>query len=726
MNLSPCQSYYQAQWVCYRLSLDEVGAADECLHDFLDGKPGGKHTKGERAAGLMSLDFWWKPALLQQLKFASRALAQVLWAMDDIDRSLLDHLALHNPEVLRWAIRYSKLFTKTDSQVMRHLRQSVAGHEWDAFLNACDCLLEQLEPFDHLIEQAEQHLKTLSLLELMSYLSILAYPALESAEQNTQQSWTVYERIIQRKLQRCSERDFQLTEKILGKSLKRHLSPLLFPGGGSPEKCIAYLESVAVLIAAMSERLDYEATINSFCFDSDMHYQMEPGQSVIYSASTESASRWKQTEEKSLLLWSYWLRRAIDDFVIAGMADVTIGTPENHEANRLAWIKAVRSRLLLQTLFGCSDKISLADGAEVDLHQTLLASELSSAFFVKSYLDAYKRHRSQTESTIAALGQMAWEGLLEGENRFPMTWSELPAKIKRIRGWTVSQANPKGDAAAAKNILEFWTADLRQLSAQIKASPLAPLPRLSEQPFYKIGRYSFQFPWIAGQQNNLVSAANSLRRLGVRRPELRSETEQVEFSLAQALRQRAFMVVVGYQPPILDGNDAGEMDLICHLDGVVLLLEVKSGFIRSSRQEVWLHRTNTLRKAARQLRRKQHVLQSLLNSDQTLRRDLSLSDANAALPIHAWVVDTSIECDGELLDGFRVVSREVMEVALKDQKHYLQHLDTEEDAEIQTLYPDGFSAQAFVDVVTNEAVWRDLVTQPSATRLAAKPGNATA
>lgn len=710
MNDTSCTFYYRDQWSRYSAKLNPAACADECMHDFLDGKPAGKHSNRDRAAGLSSLGFWWQPDLLEQTKLARQALAQVLWVLDDVEHALLDQLAQHNPDLLRWAIRYSKLFTKTDSQVMRHLHQSVAGHEWDAFLNACDCLLEQLEPFDHWIEQAEQHLKTLSLLELMSYLSILAYPALESAEQDAQQSWTVYERIIQRKLQRCSEWDFQLTEKILGKSLKRHLSPLLFPRGGSPEKCIAHLESVAVLIAAMSERLDYEATINSFCFDSDMHYQMEPGQSVIYSSRTESASRWKQTEEKSLLLWSYWLRRAIDDFVIAGMADVTIGTPENHEANQLAWIKAVRSRLVLQTLFGCSDKISLADGAEVDLHQTLLASELSSAFFVKSYLDAYKRHRRQTESPIAALGQMAWEGLLEGENRFPMTWSELPAKIKRIRGWTVSKANPKGDAAAAKNILEFWTVDLRQLSAQIKASPLVPVPRLSEQPFYKIGRYSFQFPWIAGQQNNLVSAVNSLRRLGVRRPELRSETEQVEFSLAQALRQRGFTVVVGYQPPILDGNDAGEMDLICHLDGVVLLLEVKSGFIRSSRHEVWLHRTNTLRKAARQLRRKQHVLQSLLNSDQTLRRDLSLPDANAALPIHAWVVDTSIECDGELLDGFRVVSREVMEVALKDQKHYLQHLDAEDDAEIQTLYPDGFSAQTFVDVVTNEAVWRGLLS----------------
>ena len=711
MNDTPCKLYYRDQLSRYRVVLSPAASVDECLHDFLDGKPAGKHSKGDRAAGLLSLEFWWQPSLLEQSKLARLALAQLLWVLDDVDHALLDQLAQHCPDLLRWAIRYSKLFTKADSRVMHYIRHSVTGQEWGAFLNACNCLMEQLEPFDDLIAQAEQHLKTLSLLELMSYLSILAYPALESAEQNTQQSWTVYGRIIQRKLQRCSERDFQLTEKILGKSLKRHLLPLLFPEAGAPEKCIAHLESAAVLVSAMSERLDYEATIDSFCFDSDMHYQMEPGRPVICSVSTESATRWKQTEEKSLLLWSYWLRRAIDDFVIAGMADVTIGTPENNEASQWAWIKAVRSCLVLQNLFGCSDKISLADGVEVDLHQTLLASELSSAFFVKSYLEAYKRHRSQTETPIAALGRMAWEGLLEYENRFPMTWSDLPAKIKRIRGWTVSQATPKGDAVAAKNILEFWTVDLRQLSAQVKKSPHAPVPRLSEQPFYKIGRYSFQFPWIAGQQNNLVAAVNSLRRIGVRRPELRSETEQVELCLAQALRQRGFKVVVGYQPPILDGNDAGEMDLICHLDGVVLLIEMKSGFIRSSRYEVWLHRTNTLRKAARQLRRKQHALQPLLNSDQTLRRELNLPDANAALPIHVWVVDTSIECDGELLDGFRVVSREVVEVALKDQKHYLQPLDAEDEAEVQTLYPDGFSAQAFVDVVTSEAVWRGLLPE---------------
>ncbi len=166
----------------------------------------------------------------------------------------------------------------------------------------------------------------------------------------------------------------------------------------------------------------------------------------------------------------------------------------------------------------------------------------------------------------------------------------------------------------------------------------------------------------------------------------------------------------GTSHPVIDGDNAGEMDLICHLDGMVLLLEVKSGFIRASLSEVWLHRTNTLRKAARQLRRKRRALEPLLQADESLKKELKLPAVDHGLTLHSWIVDTSIECDGELIDGFRVVSREVIEVALNDQKHYLQPFDAETASKPKTLYPMGFSAQAFVEVVMAEATWQSLLT----------------
>ena len=709
MNDSTCKAYYQSQFSRYASTQDDVAAVDECLHDFLDGKPAGKYTQRERAVGLLGATFWWVPQLLDQSSLASVAMSRVLWVHDEVDTDLLDHWAKHHPEQLKWALRYSRLFMRADSSTIVHLRQFATNPAWQDFFTVCDQLLAELDLLDELIDEAEQRLKSLSLVELLSYLSVMAYSGLETDASSAQRNWTIYERIIQRKLKRCTVRDFHLTEKILGKSLKKHLSPLLFPGSGSREKCIDYLTYLAALIAALEQRLEREADIEQFCFNSAIDYQWRAEQLILFEPSDEHSQRWRSTERKAYLLWQYWLNRALVDFVASGLADKVIGSADNAESNQNAMLKTFRDQLVMREIFGFDDKLLIGNGQPVDLFRVMLAAELSSAFFDKEFVQPYRKYAKESAS-VMALGRLAFEGLLSGENRFPMTWSELPAKIKRIRSWTVSDEHPQGDAAAAKSILDFWTVDLRQLADQIREKPRAPVPRLSEQPFYRIGKYSFQFPWIAGQQNNLVAAVNALRRIDSRRPELRNETMRVESRLADSMRRTGFNVVTGYQPPVGEEGDAGEVDLICHLDGIVLLLEVKSGFIRSSLSEVWQHRTNTLRKAARQLKRKQAVLEHLLLTDTKLRDVLGLNDMSQSLTLHAWIVDTSIDCDGELIDGYRVVSREVMEVALMDQKHFLSSSEQELNPEHQTLYPNSFSAQAFVDVINGEQIWQDLLS----------------
>ncbi|MBM9961156.1 NERD domain-containing protein, partial [Pseudomonas aeruginosa] len=98
--------------------------------------------------------------------------------------------------------------------------------------------------------------------------------------------------------------------------------------------------------------------------------------------------------------------------------------------------------------------------------------------------------------------------------------------------------------------------------------------------------------------------------------------------------------------------------------------------------EVWLHRTNTLRKAARQLKRKSPAVLPALLADSDLRDALGLAISDPSPALHAWVVDTSIELDGEVVDDALVASREVLEVALRDEQHYLRPFDqgAEEEA----------------------------------------------
>jgi hypothetical protein len=705
-----CVQYYCSVYDANQSTLTNSQALDQCLHQFLDQRPTGKkYTAFDRASSLAAAPFWRDKKAVRDSELSSLALSRILRFDNAISTDLLIHLATHNPDTLRWAIRYSKLFTRTDSPLWAALRSNVDSEDWQVFFGVCDRLLDQLNPFDEIIGNAESQLKCLSLLELFSYLSIVAYAQLAEpiTDKERQKEWEVFNRIITRKLTTCSEDDFNVSEQRLGLSLRKHLSPILFPSEEDASQCHANLQALAVLISATQERIDYEGSIDWFCFDPECRYQLKPGESVIFNASDEGSKLWQRTEQKSQLLWHYWMSRGMLEFADSSMAQSVIGSPENHDANQLAAIKAFRSVIQLQKIYGLGDRVTVQDGSEVELYHLLLATELTSAFFRQAFIQPFAEHYRRTGDVSRSLTILAMQGLREGENRFPFTWSESKQKIDRITGWTVSEKHPKGSAESAKSILAFWTCDMKALSKQIQQNPRSPTPKLYEQPFYKIGRYSFQFPWIVAQQNNLTATANNFRRVNSRREELRAETLRVEQSIADLFRDRGFSVVVGLKPPAGD-DDVGEMDVICHRDGTVLLFEVKSGYIRSSQNEIWLHRTNTLRKAARQLKRNQATLLTLLETDADLRDQLGCTGSVAEQDLITWIVDTSIEFDEQIVDGFRVVSREVLEVVLRDEKHLLRPLDQEPSESAESLFPAGFSPQAFVEVIESGAVWNEL------------------
>lgn len=73
-------------------------------------------------------------------------------------------------------------------------------------------------------------------------------------------------------------------------------------------------------------------------------------------------------------------------------------------------------------------------------------------------------------------------------------------------------------------------------------------------------------------------------------------------------------------------------------------------------------------------------------------------------------MDTCIEFDGVFVDGFQVVSREVLEVVMRDEMHLLCRLEQREALEEQktSLFPAGFSAGRFVEVIENQSIWRQL------------------
>ncbi|MDZ4104039.1 MAG: hypothetical protein U1E12_20420 [Hydrogenophaga sp.] len=101
---------------------------------------------------------------------------------------------------------------------------------------------------------------------------------------------------------------------------------------------------------------------------------------------------------------------------------------------------------------------------------------------------------------------------------------------------------------------------------------------------------------------------------------------------------------------------------------------------------------------------------------------MELASAPQPGNVHAWIVDTSIECDHERFSGFMKISLEELLLALRDDCHLLDDpeglaKDSSQRGGVQspstqrprgTLYPEGFRAERFLQIVDTEAVWAQL------------------
>jgi len=255
------------------------------------------------------------------------------------------------------------------------------------------------------------------------------------------------------------------------------------------------------------------------------------------------------------------------------------------------------------------------------------------------------------------------DGLREGlQNRLPLTWSGRDSKVTNITGWTVTASEPKGNPRAASAILGFWTYDMVAIAERLRSNEPGLQPHL--------------------------------------------------------LETRGFKTLLNWKP-LRDVDDPGEVDLIATLGQHLFVVEVKSTFLRRSQREAWLHATSTLRKAGHQLRRKAEAVSLAISSDPVLRALLNLTEDRVPTLHHNWIADTSIECDHQRFAGFLKVSVEELLIALRDDRHLLndpegllagnyradQSLEADTSRSAWTLYPDGFSAERFVDVIETGAVW---------------------
>ena len=72
-------------------------------------------------------------------------------------------------------------------------------------------------------------------------------------------------------------------------------------------------------------------------------------------------------------------------------------------------------------------------------------------------------------------------------------------------------------------------------------------------------------------------------------------------------------------------------------------------------------------------------------------------------------MDTSIEHDQEIIDGFLKVSLEGLIIILRNERQLLsRNLLLEDEVIEDDLFPDGFSVQLFIEIVEKGKLWDPL------------------
>lgn len=764
MVLEPTINVYQDRYLLLReKGLSANDATISLMHRYLDGKPL-KAGKRNLSSADRDFDFWlvsfWDDVTVEvfQSEAFALALARYLQQNKVTRPGWLQHLVITAPDAIRRAIRYSQIFLSPTELRWKEIigLDLINAVGLTDFIRACEIIQDEYNKIKNAIKSIEATLKRLTPMETLVYASLFAFKNVvyrhgqqelrpeifnkERADANAeyfQEITDAINQVLTSKLKASIHNDFFISQRIIIESLQKHMVPLLFPSPSTfrtAEKCLIYLETFESLVLAYLQFNQFiKQTINCFCFDDDYDIRFEGTKLIVYPRVNQEGYEWGRNGKKLERLHQYWFFRAFGEFFNSDLAFKRFGSPENEESNRFAWISAIRTMLELTEIYGLDDEITTDSGYKIDLFQTLLTIELMHAFYKHGYILPYCKHREQTGNWLSALTTFSFAGLIEGENRFPITFSERKEKIARIRNWTRSQKYPNGNKQLTEAILDFWSNDLQQLSIALRGREYALVPELHERPIFKIGKFLFELPWVFAFQNNATATVNNLRRLGRARTELKIETNRIEKRLAETFEQLGFNVLSNFHPPRDADNEIGEIDLICFRDDHLFIFEIKSGYMRKSQHDAWLHRTNTLRKAGLQMKRKSSFVTGRLKTDPTLSALIGGRDHND-IATHCWIIDTSIEHDHEYFEGFLKVSLQEIMIALRNERHLLKDMHQAiadekkrkgdaysesafdnicaeamgtviEQSLTDNLYPNGFSANEFANIIERELVW---------------------
>lgn len=699
--------------------LTEQGASHEeaavaVIHRYLDGKPSASAYPAGRDAALWSSAFWSScPDSVFHTEGFSLSLAKYLSHGGDYSFAELKRALTVAPAACKRGIRYSRVFLDPASSRWQALQRLLTSGQkgYRGFVKECRGLWQRYEHLRRDADKAYAKLADLPLVHLLVTASVSAFktelpPLLGLTPPNAIIPIPMFRypafneavsRLLARRLSQCTEDELVVTEETLQKCFKQRLYPLLLPHYADDGACAATLARFERYIEAQL-RLDSfrQREISRFCFDhgyQDGHTSDRLDDAI---SPGNSFKAWVTGQIRGQTLMDYW--QLISYGALTAISDDE--TPDDEGAEATA--RALSDLAVLHDLFGIEDEVELGNGTRVRINQACLAIEMAREHYRTTLLLPFARAFQVNGNWAAALREVIEQGIVDGlQQRYPLLFARHNEKLSMLRHFTVTEEQPTGSDKGASALMAFWGNDLTTSPDLIHRDQRQLKGSFAELPFLKLGDYVFTLPWVLTTQDVPTAVVNNLRRIRPGRPDARDETFRIEKRLAEQMEERGFRTLIGFEPSDGDGEPPGEIDLIASRDGHLFVFEIKSGYLRQTLEAAWHHRTSTLRKAGRQLQRKLSSLHT--DFPESLKLALELDSIPAHPHVHAWIIDTSPDFDRERFSGHPKVSMTEFLIVLRDDANWL-----DEDDPDSTLYPIGFSAAAFAEAITDEAIWRKL------------------
>lgn len=616
-----------------------------------------------------------------------------------VDSDTCQQLLAKNPIVFILACRQSGIIAQDNHPTWLKLQQlSYLPPEFNEFIQVVDTLHKRQYTIQTEFNQIKSNL-TLDKIEAMIFSSLYAYEYLVGRDDSVltipykvdptthvaiDNIWQAFDQIFNT----FGLSKNPLTEKMLANTLKKTLIPFLFPKGLN-DNLVKNYEQFKKLVALKIENNEMDNFVwQSYCYDLHNEYYLDnqtikiKRSTAIKDIKTDSAEVFNQ---KFTIIHGYWWWRGME-IVCEHPRFLQLDRGENFLENMDALAKSIGIQLQLQEVYGIQE---IDFNQDFTLDNLIFSMVLSQAFYQKSFLDKFIQHQKQTAShPFNTLAELMLKGMITGENRLPVTFNTFKEKSIKMANW-ISEGSGNAKKRQMEKILKFWSMNLRESGDNAS---------YVEKPFYQIDEYIFQLPYRVARQTIFTASIQIFRKLYKNRPNLNHETARMEQQLATLFDNYGFGIVAQFEPHT---GQTGEIDLIVYDEHTVLLIELKSTYLRSSLKEIHEYKNVTLNKASYQLSKKLDYVKNNLSQ---------IIDNNIISPnFYTWIVDTTLEFDHQIIKGSLKLSFEELIIVLNGHNKFLDFVSGQQEeftpAERFTTLKD------LVSYIENNQFWQTTLSK---------------